>query len=316
MEKFIFPIETYIQITSPYGERASTSSFHSGVDFGYCSLTRWNDNKLVQNKKLPYDGVNHKIIASQNGKVIEVRSTYKTKDSTGGSYGNYIKIDHGNKIHTLYGHLKYGSLKVKVGDNVKQGQVIALMGDTGRSSGVHLHFEYRIDGVKKDPIKYLYARDNQAIGSNIIEGKYKINYLPKYFRTPIARNENILQLEVFASDLRARKTANGEILGYINKGLYNPISSVYEGDYIWYQVEPNIWIAYSEKWAKIYEPKIIEEPIQEEIIEEVIEEIEEEEKPPLITPIEEEIIKPEKLNIFQVIFEIIKKILEIFKKGE
>ena len=64
-----------------------------------------------------------------------------------------VLIDHGGGIETLYGHCS--ELKVNVGDRVEKGQVIALVGNTGRSTGPHLHFEVRVNGEAKDSLNYL-----------------------------------------------------------------------------------------------------------------------------------------------------------------
>lgn len=68
-------------------------------------------------------------------------------------YGNTIMINHGNGIETVYGHSS--KLLVKVGDEVKKGDIIALAGSTGRSTGPHIHFELRNNGIALNPISYL-----------------------------------------------------------------------------------------------------------------------------------------------------------------
>jgi murein DD-endopeptidase MepM/ murein hydrolase activator NlpD len=70
-------------------------------------------------------------------------------------YGNMIEIDHGNNLITRYAHAS--RLLVKQGDLVKRGQLIALVGTTGRSTGPHLHFEVLVQGVPQDPQKFLLA---------------------------------------------------------------------------------------------------------------------------------------------------------------
>jgi murein DD-endopeptidase MepM/ murein hydrolase activator NlpD len=66
-----------------------------------------------------------------------------------GSYGIYVEIDHGNGFHTIYGHMS--AVTVKTGQAVTQGQLIGLMGATGRASGPHLHFEIRFQGAPQNP---------------------------------------------------------------------------------------------------------------------------------------------------------------------
>ena len=70
-----------------------------------------------------------------------------------GGYGYYIMIDHGSGLATLYGHCS--RLLVRAGQTVEAGDIIALSGSTGRSTGPHLHFEVRIHGERTDPRKYL-----------------------------------------------------------------------------------------------------------------------------------------------------------------
>lgn len=69
-----------------------------------------------------------------------------------GTYGNYVVISRGDGVTTLYAHMSKRA--VKEGDTVKQGQVIGYVGDTGRVTGPHLHFELRINGTRVDALKY------------------------------------------------------------------------------------------------------------------------------------------------------------------
>ena len=70
-----------------------------------------------------------------------------------GGYGNYTCIQHGGSLSTCYGH--QSSISVSVGQSVSQGQVIGYSGNTGHSTGPHLHFEVRINGAPVDPLGYL-----------------------------------------------------------------------------------------------------------------------------------------------------------------
>ena len=110
-------------ISSGYGPR--WGSFHRGVDFARPS--------------------NRNIIASDNGVVEKV--------SYGGGYGRYIVINHNNGYKTLYAHLS--STSVRVGQTVPRGTKIGVMGSTGRSTGMHLHFEVLKNGVNINPMNVL-----------------------------------------------------------------------------------------------------------------------------------------------------------------
>ena len=70
-----------------------------------------------------------------------------------GGYGYYVMIDHGNGLATLYGHCS--QLLARVGQTVEVGDIVALSGSTGRSTGPHLHFEVRVNGERTDPRRYL-----------------------------------------------------------------------------------------------------------------------------------------------------------------
>jgi len=97
------------------------------------------------------------LIAHSDGKVVAVRKDYTKNDTTGNSYGNYVKIDHGNGYYTLYAHIAYGTVAVNNGSSVKKGQVIGYMGNTGHSFGAHLHFEVWNGNTRIDPTNYLNA---------------------------------------------------------------------------------------------------------------------------------------------------------------
>jgi len=91
---------------------------------------------------------NTKIYAARGGVVM----TSKMGSGSDWSYGNYVVINHGDGTSTLYAHMN--SRAVKVGDVVKQGQVIGYVGTTGRSTGNHLHYEVRKGSTRVDPINY------------------------------------------------------------------------------------------------------------------------------------------------------------------
>lgn len=75
-----------------------------------------------------------------------------------GSYGNFVLIDHGSGVNTGYAHIVYGGVLVRVGQQVSAGDPIARVGSTGASTGCHLHYEVRINGVKIDGIPFMKER--------------------------------------------------------------------------------------------------------------------------------------------------------------
>jgi len=98
---------------------------HTGVDFAAPQGTR--------------------VLASADGQVAFA--------GVRGGYGNAIEIRHGGSITTLYGHLSRFAAGIHAGTRVKQGQVIGYVGHTGWATGPHLHYEFRIAGVYKDPLR-------------------------------------------------------------------------------------------------------------------------------------------------------------------
>ncbi len=84
------------------------------------------------------------VRASGDGKVI-----FRGRK---GGYGNAIILKHGSRYTTLYGHLSRFNRKVRAGSRVKQGQIIGYVGSTGLASGPHLHYEFRVNGVHRNPL--------------------------------------------------------------------------------------------------------------------------------------------------------------------
>ncbi len=129
-----WPFPYAVTITDGFGPRAaniSGSAFHNGVDF------------------TPGGGT--PIYAIADGVV-----TTHAEDQWG--FGNHVIIQHeipGQNIESLYAHMVYGSSPLKVGDVVKVGDFIGLVGDTGNSYGAHLHFELHVDKVPVDPFVWL-----------------------------------------------------------------------------------------------------------------------------------------------------------------
>lgn len=119
-------------LTSPFGMRVNPVTgkyvLHAGQDFGV--------------------KVGTPLHAASDGTVVNI-----TPASSSGGYGNYTCISHGNGLATCYAH--QSQFLVTAGQRVSRGQVIGLSGNTGNSTGPHLHFEVRVNGTPVDPIGYL-----------------------------------------------------------------------------------------------------------------------------------------------------------------
>jgi murein DD-endopeptidase MepM/ murein hydrolase activator NlpD len=92
-------------------------------------------------------GMGTPAVATGPGVVLE--------SEVGGSWGQYVKIDHGNGIATLCAHLIIGSQTVSVGQTVGAGEMIGLVGDSGNATVAHCHFEVWVNGARVDPIPWL-----------------------------------------------------------------------------------------------------------------------------------------------------------------
>lgn len=125
---FCWPAVNLYTVTSPFGHRSL--GYHRGIDISGANAS----GSLV--------------VAGASGTVTEAGW------STGG-YGNYVIIDHGNGVETLYAHMLDNSLMVNAGDVVQKGQTIGRVGNTGYSFGAHLHFEVRVNGNRLNPAPYL-----------------------------------------------------------------------------------------------------------------------------------------------------------------
>ena len=126
---FKFPLASYTRISDEYGMRIhptlGVEQFHNGVDFASPKGTA--------------------IYAAYDGKVVAAEYS--------ASMGNYVMIDHGSGLYTIYMHAS--ALYVKKDDIVVRGETIAAVGSTGRSTGNHLHFSVRLNGAYVSPWNYL-----------------------------------------------------------------------------------------------------------------------------------------------------------------
>ena len=125
------PLSGTLEVTSPFGPRRDpflgTPAFHPGIDLA--------------------GSIGEPIHATANGKVVIA--------GWDGGYGNLVEIKDGYGMSTRFGHMS--KILVKVGQRVQAGQIIGLIGSTGRSTGPHLHYETRINDKPVDPERFLHA---------------------------------------------------------------------------------------------------------------------------------------------------------------
>lgn len=204
-----------------------------------------------------FDYQGEPIYSINDGTVMEIN-----KNS---SAGNYIWIKHefaNNDMWSRYLHIKDGTTKVKVGQKVTRGQEIANMGNTGNSTGTHLHLEIWVvpKGWKfnfNDRSKYsepstdnAFAFDDQYIGTSSNNKVItRVIGTSKQAKRDTTKN----QIEVVGEFLRARTGAgtNQTILGYIDFGVYDYIETKTSNNYTWYNLG-FCWIAGTKEDTKIY----------------------------------------------------------------
>lgn len=131
--EMLWPVPGYSKITSTFGWRFNNTDFHTGVD-------------------ITGGGVHGaKVVATNTGTVVH--TNYCPYNGYAYGYGTYLIVDHGGGITTLYAHLS--NITVQKGDIVVMGQQIGNVGNTGWSTGAHLHFEVRKNGTAVNPMSYI-----------------------------------------------------------------------------------------------------------------------------------------------------------------
>ncbi|MDL2293078.1 M23/M56 family metallopeptidase [Ruminococcaceae bacterium OttesenSCG-928-D13] len=160
-----------LSLPEPAGEPEHTPAGDNGDDGDAVYVVEWGDkliemdeNGALMQNPVPeathvarlYSDDGHRgidfngpegigVLAAENGTVIEAGWHF--------SYGNYVRLDHGAGLETLYAHCE--TLTVEAGETVLTGQQIATVGSTGNSTGIHCHFEVLVDGEQQDPAGYV-----------------------------------------------------------------------------------------------------------------------------------------------------------------
>jgi murein DD-endopeptidase MepM/ murein hydrolase activator NlpD len=135
---------------TPAGESMRKAFLRAPVDFTRVS-SNFNPSRLhpILKTRRPHQGVDYAarsgtpVMAAGDGRVLTA--------GVKGGYGNTVELQHGGNVTTLYAHLSRFGSNAKVGRRVRQGEIIGYVGMTGLATAPHLHYEYRINGVHKNP---------------------------------------------------------------------------------------------------------------------------------------------------------------------
>lgn len=122
------------------------------------------------------------VRATADGKVLTVGG--------GAGYGNLVEIRHGDAYSTLYGHLSRFARGIKRGGFVKQGQIIGYVGQTGLATGPHLHYEFRINGVHRDPLRVTLPRSLPLEKRYMADFRQRSGPLLEQLDTMVARRDS------------------------------------------------------------------------------------------------------------------------------
>lgn len=193
--------------------------------------------------------IHQPIVACADGTVVAAVDGYNNTYPSSKIYGNYVDIRHPDGNYTRYAHLMKDSIRVKVGQNIKQGDIIAQENSSGYSIGEHLHFEFQKGGYGKkysiDPMPYLYVMDETIYINKDSKWYDRIQKGNSYPVTPIERNTRVDQIKVSIDNLRCRSAAGTDknIIGFMATGYYNVLNKTETSGYTWYEVDEGKWCA-------------------------------------------------------------------------
>lgn len=198
-------------VTSDYKTRNASRPTHSGID-----LVSFNGKNTITDY----------IICVHDG--IVSRNEYS---DNGGGY--WVEVRHNNHICSRYLHMKKGSIKVKLGQNIKKGDVIGYMGNTGNSKGAHLHFGINENGKVIDPYPYL-MDDSLFIDTEYTKGLYETLY-NMYVRSGAGTNYPPKKVKDLSEDGKKHATSsNPEANAIYKKGTqFDVLEIKVNGNEIW-----------------------------------------------------------------------------------
>jgi len=215
--KLICPLDNYVYISQTYAQHVARAYAN-----GWKPYPTGNPNDIFY-----YGGIDYAVNSGTNAKVA-ADGVVSVLERWNVGYGIRISIDHGNGFTTVYGHNQ--SLNVVLGQQVKQGDIYGKTGNTGNSTGPHLHFELRLNGSPVDPEPYFEKED-------VMQGQVLVNQLA----------------------VRTQPSAGGAgvVKRRINSGTMVEVSEI---DTIWVKLNDGTYVAaryMGEELVKIGDGKIV-----------------------------------------------------------
>lgn len=197
------------------------------------------------------------IIAADKGKVIKIVSNVRERDENKG-YGNYVELQHGDSTVTKYCHLKYGSIKVKLGQIVLKGQEIGYMGDTGYTFGAHLHFQIIESGTNVDPLPYLNGEKELSpyVDKKYTTGNYAVIADVLNVRKGPGTNYSIVRYQDLSKNAKDQmaKRINYPANGYVKGMEFTALEVQNKSNEAWAKT-PSGWVCLYQK-VEVYCKKI------------------------------------------------------------
>lgn len=252
MEKAMYPSKV-MRITQKHGIGTHARNFavdEAGLD------------GEIGNIIAPFTGIIRKIY-TQDANEVWLESVDEVEYPDGTIDYMTIMLAHSNNVSNLF-----------VGKKINQGEAFYSEGTKGQATGNHCHFEcgkgkFTGTGWHNDNGSWNINNGKLVTDCLWIDDSYTIKNSAgynfkntksvevKYFGTPVSRDESKIQVEIKkgVTTVRARTSANGNILGYMNSGIYNILEVKNTSGYTWYKVEEGLWFAYNPDWATIYYPK-------------------------------------------------------------
>lgn len=222
------------------------------IESGEHQITLYFGNQTLNGKSYYHDGIdivrkNNRldiIVAAEKGKVIKVVANVKGRNVTKG-YGNYVELQHNDNIITRYCHLKYGSIKVKVGQIVQKAQKLGDMGDTGYTFGAHLHFQVMQNGKTIEPL--LFLKDAKQITpystNKYVRGNYGVIVDVLNVRKGPSINHPIVRYPELTNNAKEQmaKLINYFVNGYVKGIEFTAIDIMETSDEAWAKT-PSGWV--------------------------------------------------------------------------